>query len=285
VLAPFAELVNPDMVRWMSEKGEETSQELETGVYQPVLDEVEEKAGRLFGSVKLLVGGTQDETLLAQMVRRELEGIYQISVMETEKALPGAKAYKRAVRFLKQRREDTPSQWLVISGWLAAHRLGQMLDPEQYDGISRSWIEEWMLTRQFITTASQLGLNEEESRRLSATIKAITAHQGWFAALDTQPLSALVGTWLADADIQELLGVNRYKDVLWFNKESFEEFLWWLMLVGAAELFAAEPPSPSQVVERLIAIHEPIEILLEAEAASDYQVNKLLDRLHELAPA
>ena len=41
---------------------------------------------------------------------------------------------------------------------------------------------------------------------------------------------------LSDSDALNYLGVNRYQDILWFNKEAFEDLMWWLFIIAAVEI-------------------------------------------------
>ena len=43
---------------------------------------------------------------------------------------------------------------------------------------------------------------------------------------------------LSDSDALSYLGVNRYQDVLWFNKEALEDLMWWLYIIAAIEIFS-----------------------------------------------
>ncbi len=103
------------------------------------------------------------------------------------------------------------------------------------------------------------------------------AQQNWFEEMGTKPLNQILGHWLADSDVQRFIGVNRYKDVLWFNQESFEEFVWY-MVVTATLVAAAKPESSSsEVVETILGAFEIAGSLQKAEKASAYQVARLLE--------
>jgi len=71
--------------------------------------------------------------------------------------------------------------------------------------------------------------------------------------------------------VRQFLQVNRYHGVLWFNKEAFEELLWWLWLVAVVQI-GADP----QRADEMLACSEIIKQLCQAAEKSGYQVEKLL---------
>ena len=79
-----------------------------------------------------------------------------------------------------------------------------------------------------------------------------------------------------DEEVQEFLHVNRHEEVLWFNKESFEELLFWLMLAAIVEIGSGPERLSAGVVEEIEACHGMIWKFQDAERESDYQVEKLL---------
>jgi hypothetical protein len=105
-------------------------------------------------------------------------------------------------------------------------------------------------------------------------IKILTRHQRWFAK---ETVCQAVETLLKDGEAQQFLSVNRYDDILWFNREAFEEMLWWLMLTAALEV-SFDPLRPAkEVVRGLEKCWSVIQRLQEAEKKSEYQVEKLLE--------
>jgi hypothetical protein len=86
---------------------------------------------------------------------------------------------------------------------------------------------------------------------------------------------------LKDSEVQQFLGVNQYNDIWWFNKEAFEEMLWWLMMVAALTI-GSDPLRPvNAVVAELQGCYSIIQKWQQAEEKSEYQVEKLLSTLQE----
>ena len=121
-----------------------------------------------------------------------------------------------------------------------------------------------------------LGMDEAEIGRVLTLIKVLTSHQHWFTVHVSQQKRAyrILESLLKDSEVQQFLQVNRYKDVLWFHKESFEQLLWWMVL------FVVIERSREEIIEGYDVIQE----LYRAGEASGYQVERLLEVVdrHEL---
>ena len=88
---------------------------------------------------------------------------------------------------------------------------------------------------------------------------------------------SVLESWFQDPEVQQFLQVNRYQDVLWFNCEAFERWLWWMLLVAVVD-GSADPHRPAATVAREIAGHyEIIRQLRRRAQESGYQVERLLE--------
>ena len=84
---------------------------------------------------------------------------------------------------------------------------------------------------------------------------------------------------LKENEVQQFLQMNQYNDIWWFNKEAFDEMIWWLMMVAALTI-GSDPLRPvNAVVEELERCYSIIQTWQEAEEKSEYQVEKLLSAL------
>jgi glycosidase len=150
--------------------------------------------------------------------------------------------------------------------WLFVRALGQLAGEAGAEQRSRSLIDEWQLGRVIVEVLRELGADEFAAGQALALIKFLTTQQHWYR--DTQKPQRLLESLLADPDAQQFLRINRYRGVLWFNQESFEQLLDWLML--AARHGHDETPALLASDAAMIAA------LRKAEAKSEYQVEKLL---------
>ena len=287
---PFHEIINPDHLRWLAAEPAEmqrlavTRQQLQRlyqAVYdhaggsvdvEPIIQSLHEKMMRAFASAEGLTGCPAGETdgNIASSSNQPSE----VQMLAPRTALPDGAArlpddlYTRATQLI----------WLFISA------LGMVNGEEGFEQRSRSWIDEWRLGRTITEALRGLGMDESGAEFTLTLIKVLTTHQRWFlkavqgdvgvpsitdGLFATQVLTSL----LTDPDVQFYLRVNRYHDVLWFNKETFDNLLLWLAWL--AKLQEPGVVSPS-VVETVFTA------LRQAEAQSGYQIEKLLAALATL---
>ena len=295
VHGPFKELVNAGMFNWFYT---ERALQAPATLNRAVGDEVEEKAARLFKAINQLNGSAAAEADLARSVRADLEAALQLLVLLDPRSVPApaARKYQAAIKYLqanlgapieaaapksKSRQAalvrslpvDDKAVWGTLFGWTMVHALGKAQDAADYAAVSRAWIDEWLFGRIIAAALRDFGLDEGAAQRAVAVIKVLTSQQAWFDAgvpAARRP-GQVLDELLADQDAARFLQVNRHNEIDWYNKESFEELLAWLMLIEAVQAAAAGADVP----KTLGAAYDAIVALQAAEASSEYQVGKL----------
>jgi hypothetical protein len=235
-------------------------------------DEVERKMLDLLRAVRQFARGAADEAPIAREARRGLE-----LLLEPIPALPPDSPAAPALDYL---REQAPAELAAPAAgfaWLFVRGLGRVAGEDGHAERSRAWIDEWKLGRTMSDALRELGLNDSGAASAVALVKILAAWQGWHRL----PLDAAAGpafrqvleTALRDADVRAYLGINRYRDILWFNKEAFERLVWWLMRAACVGLDGA---TGAEDQARLASAYRVAQALLRAEQQSEYQVEKLL---------
>jgi glycosidase len=247
---------------------------------QGLMDEMGEKMSSLLREAKRLSGGTEDEISTVREIRQKLQAILCLPALASRFPWPESKADKRVPGYLQEKLNDAPSTWGILWSWLFVHVLGGVVSQADFAEISRSWMDEWRLGKTIASVLRDLGLEEETAWRSVTLIKLLTGHQRWF---EEKVPHKMLESLLKDHEVHQFLGVNRYNDILWFNKESFEEMLGWLILEATVEISSDPLRSPSQIVKELEDCYGMAKSLEEAEKNSSYQVEKLLEVL-KIAP-
>jgi glycosidase len=212
--------------------------------------------------------------VIARDVRRKLEALWRLANLESPSPLPDA-----VVEILHDRLDGDRGAWYTLSGWLFTHTLGRAVSEQGVAQISRSWIDEWLLGRIIASALQDLGLEEGSAWWAVTTIKILTTHQRWFEIHDIEegrPYRVLQ-SWLQDSEVQRFMQVNRYQDVLWFNKEAFEQLLDWMLMAATTAISADLQLSPDQAAAQVKTCHDVVGQLKEAERASEYRVERLLE--------
>ncbi|MDR0451477.1 MAG: alpha-amylase [Treponema sp.] len=137
---------------------------------------------------------------------------------------------------------------------------------------ARDLAEYWGLDRKLREAFEGLGVPGDEARRVIEIMKAVLARTG--AAAKAAPLPDLAPLDLALAnydagDLRSILKVNLFENTLWFNKEAFEEALFYVPLFALLEY--------GQDQAKAIAVFA--EQFRKAEAASQYKIDRLIDSL------
>jgi hypothetical protein len=117
----------------------------------------------------------------------------------------------------------------------------------EYEEISRSWIDEWLLGKMITSTLVEMGLDERTSWRSVNLIKLLVKHSNW-CKLTRENEFENFQALLADHEVQEYLGFNRYQDILWLNKESFDDLLWWTFVISFIEIQSWEQDRPDDAI-------------------------------------
>jgi hypothetical protein len=179
---------------------------------------------------------------------------------------------------------DSAYTWATLFSWLFVHALGKVVNPRDFAGQSRTWIDECGLGKTIFGVLRDLGLEETAAWSSLTVIKLLTGHQRWFEVKpsDQKRAYAILESLLKESEVQQFLQINRYNDIWWFNKEALEEMLWWLM-VGAALTIGSDPLRPvNAVVEELQGCYSMILTWQQAEEKSEYQIEKLLESTKSL---
>ncbi|OGP74388.1 MAG: alpha-amylase [Deltaproteobacteria bacterium RBG_16_49_23] len=246
-----------------------------------LMEEITREIVALLREAKYLSQGREDEVVIARELRNKLEAILYLPIIAShfQRLQPGR--IKGAAEYLHHRLTDSNYIWGTLFSWLFVHALGQVVHPEDFAEKSRLWIDDWRLDKTILDVLKELGLDEATTRRAVALVKLLTSRQRWFetTSSDTPQAYAITESLFKDREVAEFLRVNQYHDLWWFHKESFEEMLWWLMIVAALEI-GSDPLRPvNAVVKELQGCYSMIQTWQQAEEQSDYQVEKLLELL------
>ncbi len=276
---PFRELVNPGQFRWLLDH---RALDGDAPVDPTVLDEFEGKLLNLLRAIKQFTGGAGDEQQAARDTRNELEAVLQLQTLSQRFPALASPRNRPIVEYLRID-PAKPLFWHTLFGWLVIHRLGQMIHATDPNVQSFIWIDEWLLGRSIAATLRDPALGpaastDEDAAHAVSIVKFLTSHLCWYELPDgeAKPAFMVLESWLKDDEVLRFLKVNRFEGVVWYNKEAFEELLWWMFVLAVLEI-SAEPNQPaSQAVKRITSACELVNSLRQAEAESGFQLEKLV---------
>jgi glycosidase len=263
---PFIELVNADLFRRLMKK-----RVTKVGASPPkmLLEEVEGKAQALLRAIKEFTGGQGDEAAVAHEIRERLASALRLSVL----------AEGEVGEYLRSKLDDDSATWGTLFGWLFVYDLGKMAMGAGFEELSRSWLDEWQLGRILAGVIRDFGLDKQSADYAVTLVKLLTAHPHWLESGGAASLYEMFSSLFRDNDAQRALLVNRHQEVLWFNKEAFEQLLWWIFVTAAISYPAA---SPKRLTVEMLGCREMVSSLQEASKTSGYRVEKLLEEVSKL---
>jgi len=323
LLTPYSELVNPGMLEWL------IGMRLNTKSFEPkefglALEEVFFKYRDLLDAVKSNTTGDGDSQALASEMNHELDTLLSLSDLETpslvskDKSLPEtiAKYYKEATEYLldgpdgnSSFQDGDPVVWGTFLCCLFTYKLGKVFSTSRFSEQSRAWIDEWLLGKQMEKTLEGLGSDEDNARRHVNLVRALTSHQEWYQIVNkiskdrTEEVHKVLEIWLQDVEVQNIIQVHRHQEILWFNKEAFQELLWWMFTLAVVQIFTetrqnqmstdelilTSPPTEMETktryndegtmagaISHLVPCFEVVCTILKAAEDSGYQLERLL---------
>jgi glycosidase len=309
--APYRELVNPDLVRRvMALRTRDGGQAGPDEERQFLLDDVEHKALHLAreiatyissGSSSTDVAATEAEAphtpaltreeALAREIRAGLDTLLRLEAQPTAGTSPtGYPDSMAALQAVQSTLDDDSWTWGVILSWLFTHSLGKLSTNTGFESQSRSWVDEWLLRKIISSTLQTLASDSSTPDEAAAAaargvllVNALISQQSCLAsyALDAKPAYRVTEAWLKDEDVRAVLKVNRFQNVLWYNKEAFDQLLALMLLADIIVIAMPPPGSPTQfdlqsVANQISSHYAIVSALQRAQSVSEYRVDSLL---------
>jgi len=173
-------------------------------------------------------------------------------------------------------RIDSTAVWAPVLGWLLLKVLAEWIEagarteakPASTEAVGKRAIElfdQLRLRTAFGESFAFIGVEGEDAWRASARIRVAFLPFGpdshSVAQEETSP-------WWSDADVRWLTGLHRTKDGWYFNKESYEQMVWWSAL---PEMQRVDPDASTEKA-RLRKLGTQIEAELTVAEQSKYRL-------------
>jgi hypothetical protein len=165
----------------------------------------------------------------------------------------------------------------TLLSWLLVHPLAKLWGEGDGSAKARSWVDELALNEPITNALRSLGLDSGAAAHALLTLRVVTRHHGWLrrAGPDAPTAYRALHSWLSDGDVRRLIGVHEHLDTLWFNKEAFEDMVWWMALTEA--IAGATPDNHQEGLEAHLTVALTIvDALSLAAAEAGYRIDDLL---------
>ncbi len=279
VLNPFQEIANQGYFHYLLDSRcvDEVQQ-----VDAALLAEAEKKYGTFLDGIQALTDVNLDNETLQQRLTTALDILLSWPLIDqTHFPLPGGKAYQAALAVLKMGLDEYQERWLVLFAFLFVRDIGATGEESNHAEQSLSSFQEWRLSSLLQNCYQAFDISPEGATEMVNIVQLLIREQGWMARRTEAGLYQCMADWFSTEEIQRFLGVNRHKSVLWYNKELFEEFVWWMMVSAVLTAVAQPDFTASDFVELILSLDADAQALADAQEESKYQVALLLEGLKE----
>jgi hypothetical protein len=294
----YRELVNPGFFRWVISKRMASELVLEEHLttkenVEALMDEAGVKIKHLLSEIQRMTSGKEDIESITNTILQCLHASLFLPAFSRRFPLPHTHEAQPLIIYLNGGGKNAspwlnndPYSWGVLLGWLTTFALGRVVSSTNFDETSRSWLNEWMLSRILSSTFIDLGLDDQATWRAVTLVKLLISHHSWWMMLANLPhkskdnsLHLFLSEIFSDNDAQTFLGLNRYQGVLWFNKESFDELIWWYFIAATVEISSnyLVTDHNEEAGKKVLQCYEKITSLINLAENSGYMVEKFLD--------
>ncbi|MCD4672462.1 MAG: hypothetical protein K8R77_07360 [Anaerolineaceae bacterium] len=280
VLNPFQQIANRGYFQYLlgARCGGEDKQQL----VAPLLEEADSKYAAFLDGIQSLTNLSFDRNSLQKRLTVSLDVLLSWLVIDrTHYPLPGGKTYQAALTTLKDGLDETPERWLILFAFLFVRDIGRAVGEINHAEQSLSLFQEWRLSNILKDCYQEFGSTQEHSSEMVNIIQLLIREQDWLAKRGKTSLDQCMNEWLSMEEIQRFLGVNRHKGILWYDKESFEEFVWWMTANAVLAAVAKPDFNANTFVELILSLDADVQTLMEAKENSKYQVALLLESLND----
>ncbi|MDR3276402.1 MAG: alpha-amylase [Treponema sp.] len=219
-----------------------------------------------------------------KLILKEFSAVRQrLATLRGALAKPPAKLPAQTARFLKTFAVETSAQMTLdacMAGYTALSLLRPVLGADAADsgavhsGPSAAALAlHWSLDRKLREYLAGAGMGADEAWKTVDIMQAVFARNGPNAAklYGQETAGAIILENYGNEDFRRILGVNRFGDFTWFNKEAFAAALFYGPLFTLLE-------SGLESLEKTAAL---VEQFRKAEAASEYRLDKFVEALQD----
>ncbi|MGZ4787500.1 MAG: alpha-amylase family glycosyl hydrolase [Terriglobales bacterium] len=215
---------------------------------------------------------TGDEESSIKVFRRNMEAALRLIEIENHFKAPWSAEAAKVIPTATVSDNAVPI-WSSVIAWAAAESLGHCCDAADPEVVAAQIFDALRLREVMAEAFAAAGATGDDRWRAAARIRASFAHAAWAPAVEaSHSRSSAVFSWLHDPDVAWLIGVHEWQGERYFNKESFEQFLWWMSL--RALLTAAAEDKLDAL--KIAALEKEIKARLKAAADAGYRVEALL---------
>lgn len=175
--------------------------------------------------------------------------------------------------------ETDPRRLFVLAAWALLGNLAGPMSLPECAAASRRALTDSAIHPLIIQAFTSCGYSEYEAYKNTQALQWMISPLSLADLQMEDTPKSILAAWLKTDGVSPYLEVNEYNGVNWFNKEKFEDLLWYQQVIGLLRYSARERATRHGLVEKAIMQAEIITALNAAQESSGYQLEKLLSLL------
>ena len=206
-----------------------------------------------------------------------LENIKDFDKLSGQLALASMDTTRNMADILCDSIDKDPHKSQVLMLWSVLGNLAAPIDNQDGQKLNGDILRKQPISNLLKNSLNQAGFNNNEAAKSLLIIKSLIPNTE-LIELDATAKSTLE-SWLEDQNVREFLGINEYNQTLWFNREQFEEFLWYQRAARLLKLSIDTEHDLSEKLELLLHQESLFKQISTAIESSEFKLNQLLDKL------
>lgn len=271
IVEPFRQFINYGYLHYLRTK---YSKEIRIDSIDS--DEITSKVAAFLNGITLQVPDKKAQSSVQQEITNLIFSILGFPGILKQLQVLSSKKMNKFAAFLSDRFLSSESHWMTLMTWAVAHKIGNLTGEENHTDLTISLLKEWRLKRYLEDALRQSGCKEAEIQDLLLALDIGIAQQNWYKNFKPGSFQATLQKWFSEPEIQYFLKINRYNEILWFNREAFTDFTWWVSILPMIQLASKEEAGATDLFETALHLFDFITALEEIVKESSYQVEKLI---------
>ena len=192
-------------------------------------------------------------------------------------ALSSLDTTRNLSEYLRTSLEKDPRKFIVLAIWSLLGNLAAPLNNQDGQRLNCEILSKQAVSKTLKNVLVQSGFSEYEAVKHSQIIQSLILKTD-LTTLNTDAQN-LLESWLENQTIRDLLEINEYQQIRWFNREQFEQFIWYQKTAHLLRLSIDTKLGTSEKLELLLHQEALFSQISKALENSEYKLDNLLELL------
>ncbi|MBN2282008.1 MAG: alpha-amylase [Candidatus Marinimicrobia bacterium] len=183
------------------------------------------------------------------------------------------------IKYLFDLQMKSEENQLVFYSWLLFHGTGKIFTKGNWERRSRSLLDEMYFNKLVDEMIAETSIVPKGN--LNDIISILTEYQYWFEKVkdSDQSLKTLMRTFISDFNVRSFIHINRYNDILWYNRETLDLLVDWLKIMGCFNIIKENYPSLTNIKTDFEELERIVKKVKAASDNSEYKIEEFLNNL------